>query len=241
MNWLPPPPPPLPLIIATVPWQVRGGVKAGVGLPSNPSEITRDGNQPSRVPLSMRQATQDWAGAPSGPAQNKYSHARGNYADLDDFTDWRFVRLPAQRKGKQAILSAQGNIMPNGRPAREKFRPGPVLRPSNEVQKQALQRKMACGGKRNDIIAMGGPPTGPNKQPLPAQPPPSQDAVDEFAGVMAQIEERRQWMTEMKQLGALDPEKEAAVKAQISAKLGEARTLDSKLSRKPAGKRHPPR
>ena len=60
-----------------------------------------------------------WAGLGSMGAPSRYTDSRGRVKDLDEFTDWRSVRLPPQRKSRTAILG-ELNCGPAGRPIPDK-------------------------------------------------------------------------------------------------------------------------
>ena len=193
--------------------QIQGGVSAGGGLPSDPGQVTRHGNEPRyAAPPGTQLGGSAWAGLGSMGAPSRYTDSRGRVKDLDEFTDWRSVRLPPQRKSRTAILG-ELNCGPAGRPIPEPYRPMPQIGPSREEQKETLIKKMAYGDQ---------PPPEPAPAPLPAAPvapTPEPDSMDEFLDTVKQIEEREQWMRDMKKLGKLEYESESRVKVEIAERV----------------------
>ena len=207
------------------------GATDGTGLPDAPGKLAQRGDQRDAMAAHMHNQ-QDWAGRASARPQNKYTHARGNYSDLDEFTDWRHVQLPAQRKSQHQIMRAQP-CHPSGRPMREAYRPMPSVRPTGEQQKARLQQVMMLGDAKSANSVLNARPVKPTvhvqQQPIP------KDSMDEFVGVMGEIQERQVWLTEMKQLGAIDKDSVAKVQAEIQQRLSQAKLLDKGLDQKLAG------
>ena len=208
--------------------QIAGGLTHGGGLPSNPSEVQRDGNMPDyRPPPGASIGSAEWAGLGSRHGASRYTDARGRHKDLGEFTDWRTVQLPPQRKTKTAILG-ELNCGPSGRPQPEQYRPAPQLGPTREQQKEKLIMKMAYDGLAPDGSSTVAPaPRPPQPAPLPPQPEP--DSMDEFLAVMQEIEERQAWIIKMKKLGALKQDDETRVKAEIAERVAKMKTMDKKL------------
>ena len=207
--------------------QIAGGLACDGSLPSHPSEVQRDGNVPDyRPPPGASIGSSAWAGLGSRHSGSRYTDARGTRKDLDEFTDWRHVQLPPQRKTKSAILG-ELNCGPSGRPQPEQYRPTPQLGPTREQQKEKLIMKMAYDG-----VAPGGtraepPAPRPRRELLPPAPEP--DSMDEFLAVMQEVEERQAWIIKMKKLGALKQEDEFRVKAEIAERVAKMKTLDKTL------------
>ena len=62
-------------------------------------------------------------------------------------------------------------------------------------------------------------PPVPRPQPEPQPPAPEPDSMDEFLDTVKQIEEREQWMRDMKKLGKLEYESESRVKVEIAERV----------------------
>ena len=207
--------------------QLFGNVQAGGTLPSNPQEIKHNGNTPDyRPPPGSSLGGSEFAGYRSRHRGNRYTDARGRDKDLDSFTDWRTVQLPPQRKTKTAIMSDL-NCGPSGRPQPEPYRPTPQHGPSRDEQKDMLVMQMAYDGIAPDGGSTIAPAARTQPAPLPSAPEP--DSMDEFLGVMAEIEERQAFMIQMKKMGALNQESETRVKAEIAERVAKMKTLDKKL------------
>ena len=207
--------------------QLFGNVQAGGTLPSNPQEIQHNGNTPDyRPPPGSSLGGSEFAGFRSRHGGNRYTDARGRDKDLDSFTDWRTVQLPPQRKTKTAILSDL-NCGPSGRPQPEPYRPSPQTGPTRDQQKDRLVMQMAYDGIAPDGGSTIAPAARPQQAALPAAPEP--DSMDEFLGVMAEIEERQAFIIQMKKMGALNQESETKVKAEIAERVAKMKTLDKKL------------
>ncbi len=206
--------------------QIAGGLSSDGSLPSHPSEVQRDGNAPDyRPPPGASIGSSEWAGLGSRHGASRYTDARGTRKDLDEFTDWRYVQLPPQRKTKSAILG-ELNCGPSGRPQPEQYRPAPQLGPTREQQKEKLIMKMAYDGVAPDGGTAEAPAPRPRPEPVLAPEP---DSMDEFLAVMREVEERQAWILKMKKLGALKQEDEFRVKAEIAERVAKMKTLDKTL------------
>ena len=209
--------------------EIKSGVAAGGSLPTGPSELRSGGDRRDVLAARMHNLQDDWAGrAKFGGNINRYTSARGSYTDLDEFTDWRHVQLPPQRKSKAAVMAAQ-DCHPSGRPIRDAYRPMPSLRPSGEHAKLKLQQAMMAGGGADAAGSMLRHMVVQRERPSPVPVAPPRDSMDDFVGIMSEVQERQEWLKEMKKLGAIDGNGVASVQAEISQRLAMAKKLDTKL------------